>query len=95
MDLTFCISYDNDFEKAKSIINEVAAKEPLILSDPAGTVRLSKHGDSSLEICSKFWCKTADYWDVYFNLTEAVKKAFDENGIEIPFNQLDVHVKNN
>lgn len=95
VDLTFCISYDNDFEKAKSIINEVAAKEPLILSDPAGTVRLSKHGDSSLEICSKFWCKTADYWDVYFNLTEAVKKAFDENGIEIPFNQLDVHVKNN
>ena len=95
VDLTFCISYDNDFEKAKSIINEVAAKEPLILSDPAGTVRLSKHGDSSLEICSKFWCKTANYWDVYFNLTEAVKKAFDENGIEIPFNQLDVHVKNN
>jgi len=47
-----------------------------------------------LVIAAKFWCKTADYWTVYFNVLEAVKKAFDANGIEIPFNQLDVHVKN-
>lgn len=94
VDLTFCIAYSNDFEKAKQIISDVAAKEERILTDPAGTVRLSKHGESSLEICAKFWCKNSDYWDVYFNLTENVKKAFDENGIEIPFNQLDVHVKN-
>lgn len=41
------------------------------------------------------WCKTADYWTVYFDMLESVKKAFDENGIEIPFNQLDVHMKEN
>ena len=55
---------------------------------------MNSHGDSAIVIAAKFWCKNADYWTVYFNMTENVKKAFDENGIEIPFNQLDVHVKN-
>lgn len=57
-------------------------------------VRMDSHGDSAIVIAAKFRCTNADYRTVYFNMTENVKKAFDENGIEIPFNQLDVHVKN-
>lgn len=94
VDFTFSIAYTDDFEKAKSIILGVAENEPLILKDPAGLVRMQSHGDSAIMIAAKFWCKNADYWTVYFDITEGVKKAFDENGIEIPFNQLDVHVKN-
>lgn len=94
VDLSFSIAYSADFEKAQKIILDVAAKEELILKDPATTVRMSSQGESAIVLTAKYWCKTSDYWDVYFNMNEAVKKAFDENGIEIPFNQLDVHVKN-
>ncbi len=94
VDLDFSIAYDADFDKACAIIKEIADNEPLILKLPEGTVRMSAHGDSAIVVTAKFWCKTDDYWTIYFNLLEAVKKAFDANGIEIPFNQLDVHVKN-
>lgn len=93
VDLTYSIGYSSDFNKAQSIITELAEKEPLILKEPKGTVRMSSHGESAINIAAKFWCKKADYWTVVFNMNEAVKKAFDENGVEIPFNQLDVHVK--
>lgn len=93
VDLTFSISYKDDFEKAQKLIFRAAENENLILKDPAGTVRMSSHGESAIVIAAKFWCKNGDYWTVYFNMTEAVKKSFDENGVEIPFNQLDVHVK--
>ena len=93
VDLTFSISYKDDFEKAQKLIFQAAEGEDLILKNPAGTVRMLSHGESAIVIAAKFWCKNADYWTVYFNMTEAVKKAFDENGVEIPFNQLDVHVK--
>lgn len=94
VDLSFSIAYSDDFTKAQKIILDVAANESLILKDPEGTVRMSAHADSAIVISAKFWCKNADYWTVFFDMTENVKKAFDENGIEIPFNQLDVHVKN-
>ena len=94
VDLSFSIAYSDDFAKARQIILDVAAKDELILKDPDCLVRMNSHGDSAIVIAAKFWCKNADYWTVYFNMTENVKKAFDENGIEIPFNQLDVHVKN-
>ena len=94
VDLSLSIAYSDDFAKARQIILDVAAKDELILKDPDCLVRMNSHGDSAIVIAAKFWCKNADYWTVYFNMTENVKKAFDENGIEIPFNQLDVHVKN-
>lgn len=94
VDFDFSIAYNADFDKACELIKEIADNEPLVLKLPAGMVRMSAHGDSAIVIAAKFWCKTADYWTVYFNVLEAVKKAFDANGIEIPFNQLDVHVRN-
>ena len=94
VDLTFYVSYDADFVQAEKVILQVAEKNEKILKNPAGSARVSKHGDSSIEISSKFWCKSENYWDVYFDMLEQVKTAFDEEHIEVPYNQLDVHVKN-
>ena len=57
-------------------------------------VRVSEHGASSINLVTRVWVKRADYWTVNFDILEAVKAAFDKEGVEIPFNQLDVHVKN-
>ena len=65
-----------------------------VLKDPAPSVRMSEQGDSSINLTLKVWVLNGDYWDVKFDLLEAAKKAFDENHIEIPYNQLDVHIKN-
>lgn len=93
VDITFSIGYANDFEEAKSIISSIIEAHELALKDPAPFVRVSEHGASSVNIVTRVWVKSADYWTVHFDLLESVKKAFDEKGIEIPFNQLDVHVK--
>lgn len=92
VDLKFSISYSDDFEKAKAIIADVCAQNELILKDPEPSIRVSAQSASSIDISAKVWCKNADYWTVNFDMLENVKKAFDENGITIPFNQLDVHV---
>ena len=94
VDLIFCVSYSNDIEKVKSVILAAAAENELVLKDPEPFVRLIKHGESSLDFTCRVWCSGSDYWTVYFDLTEAVKKAFDANGITVPFPQMDVHIKN-
>lgn len=94
VDLTFSISYSNDFEKAKKIILDLCEAHELILKDPAPFVRVSEHSASSITLVTRVWTKQADYWQVNFDLLESVKTEFDKNGIEIPFDQLDVHVKN-
>lgn len=93
VDLTFSVSYADDFEKAKSVIKCVCDRDELILKDPAVQIRVASQSASSIDIVTKAWCKNEDYWTVNYNLVENVKTAFDENGISIPFNQLDVHVK--
>lgn len=92
VDLKFTTSYDADIDTVKSILTKVAENHPLALKDPAPFVRLSEHSDSALTYTVRIWCKNEDYWDVYFDTTEKVKKSFDENGIEIPYPQLDVHM---
>lgn len=94
VDLNFSIAYESDFDKAKAIISDLCEKHELVLKDPAPFVRVSEHAASSLNIVTRVWVKSADYWTVNFDLVEGVKKAFDEQGIEIPYNKLDVHVKN-
>lgn len=94
VDLTFSISYNNDFEKAKAIINEVFAAHALTIKEKAPTVRVIAHNASSIDIVARAWAKSSDYWTVYFDVLETVKTEFDKNEIEIPYNQLDVHVKN-
>ena len=94
VDIEFSISYDSDVEKAKELIASVAAAESKVLKDPEPFVRVISYDANSVKLVSRSWVSSADYWDVYFYLTENVRKAFDENGIRIPFNQVDVHIRN-
>ncbi len=95
VDLTFSISYNDDFSKAQEIILDVLNAHPMVLDDAAPQVRMLEHGESAIVICARAWCRTADYWDVYFDLNEQVREAFIANEIEIPYKQIDVHVKDN
>lgn len=94
VDLTFSVSYDSDIDRVRDILNSIASAHPLVLKDPAAAVVFTKQGDSALEFTVRAWAKNGDYWTVYFDINEAVKKAFDKMGIEIPYPQMDVHVKN-
>jgi small conductance mechanosensitive channel len=93
VDFTFSIDYTNDFEKAKALILAVCNSHKLVMSDPEPFVRMSEHGQSSINITARVWVKSGDYWTVKFDILEAVKETFDENNISIPYNQLDVHIK--
>lgn len=94
VDEVFSISYANDFGKAKRILSDLYENHPLVLKDPAIFIRVSEHGASSINITTRVWVKSGDYWTVKFDMLEAVKEKFDAEGIEIPFNQMDVHIKN-
>ena len=91
VDLTFTASYGDDTAAVKKALLDVCDRHPLILKDPAPFAKVSGHKDSAIEYTMRAWCKTNDYWDVYFDLFEQVKKTFDERGITIPFPQMDVH----
>ncbi|MBS2212334.1 mechanosensitive ion channel [Carboxylicivirga mesophila] len=94
VDFVFGIGYDDDIDKARNIIIEVASKQELIMKDPAIFVGVLEHGDSSINLVTRVWSKTSDYWTVYFYMMEFVKKEFDKQGISIPFPQRDVHLFN-
>ena len=95
IDIEFGISYEDDLEFAKSIIIKTAEKNPLILKEPIPPfARLMAHGEDSLIIRSEVWTNTENYWQVYYDMPEQVYKAFVENGISIPYRQMDIHIKN-
>ena len=95
VDFNFSIAYDADFNKAKSVVEDILKSHELVLDDPAPFVRMSKHAASSIDIVARAWVKSDDYWTVNFDVLESVKAEFDKYNIEIPFDQLDVHVKQN
>ena len=92
VEFIFSAAYGSNIEKVKSTILGVIAKHELVLPDPAPMVRLKEHGDSSLNFVTRVWVKSADYWTVTFDLNEQVLEAFEAQGIEVPFPQMDVHV---
>lgn len=92
LDLVFSIAYDDDIALAKKTVLEVIAKNELILSEPAPLVAVKEHGASSVNLACLIWCSADDYWNIYYYMQEAVKLAFDEKGISIPYGQLDVHI---
>ena len=92
VDIDFSVSYNNDFETVRKAILETAAADSRILKKPAPVVNMTSHGESAIIATSKVWVKSKDYFDVRFSLYEQVKKAFAEAGVEIPYNQLDVHI---
>lgn len=92
VDFVFGIGYEDDIDKAKSILNTLADNDSRVLKDPAKQIVLSELADSSVNFTVRLWVNTADYWGVYFDMHEAVKKSFDQQGISIPFPQQDVHM---
>ena len=92
VDLVAGIGYSDDIPKAKAVLERIAKEHELTLDDPAPMIELSNLGDSSVDFVVRPWVKTADYWRVYFDLTERIKMEFDKEGISIPFPQRDVHL---
>lgn len=92
LDLVFSIAYDDDIALAKETVLKVAAENKLVLTDPAPLVAVKEHGASSVNLACLIWCSADDYWTVYYYMQEAVKLAFDEKGISIPYGRLDVRV---
>jgi len=92
VDLVFGIGYGDDAEKAQRIMLEVLADNEMVLDDPEPVVRLHELADSSVNFVCRPWCRTDDYWDVYWDVTETVKQRFDAEGVSIPFPQRDVHI---
>ena len=91
VDLTFSVSYEEDVIRVKNVLKN----NELVLEEPEFFVGISMHGDSAINFIVKAWCKTEDYWTVYYDLLETVKIKFDEEGISIPYPQMDLHVKKN
>ncbi len=92
VDMVVGVSYDDDLDKVRATIQELIDAEERILEDPAPTIAVSALADSSVNFVVRPWVKTADYWGVMFDLTEAIKKRFDDEGISFPFPQQDVHL---
>ena len=92
VDLVIGVGYDADLKKTRDVISEVLAAHELVLDDPAPTVAVSELADSSVNLVVRPWTKTENYWDVYFDTTQAVKERLDAEGIVIPFPQRDIHL---
>ena len=92
VDLTFGISYSDDIDEAKAILHDVVEKHRACLKTPEPNIRVGALGESSVDLICRPWVRTDDYWDTYWDLTEIVKKRFDEAGITIPYPQRDLHM---
>ena len=93
LDLTVGIGYTSDIKKAKAILEKLYREDPQILQDQGVTVFVDQLADSAVILGARGWTATGDYWSARWRLTEQIKEEFDAAGIEIPFNQMDVHVK--
>jgi len=92
VDMLFGIGYGDDINKAKAVLERLAKEDDRVLQQPEPTIALSELADSSVNFVCRLWVNTPDYWGVFFDMHEKVKKAFDEEGISIPFPQQDVHI---
>lgn len=93
VDWVFSISYGDDYDKAKAVLKRLAAEDKRILKKPEVFIELLKLNNSSVDITVRAWVNTADYWCVYFSMNERVYKTFAAEGLNIPFPQVDVHMK--
>lgn len=92
VDLTFTVSYDDDPERVKEIMRQVIGAHPKALFTPEPFVRTTSLGESSVGYTLRVWCATEDYWDLYYDLLEQVRAAFDREGVELTYNHLNVHI---
>ena len=91
VDMTFGISYSDNIEQAEAVLEQLVQEHPKVLKHPEPTVKLHLLGESSVDFVVRPWVRPEDYWEVYWDITRAVKMRFDKEGISIPFPQRDVH----
>ena len=91
VDWTFGVEYGSDVEKVKACVNRILAADTRVLKDPAVFIALGALADSSVNVTVRAWVKSADYWDVFFDINQKVYEQFNAEGIEFPFPQLTVH----
>jgi small conductance mechanosensitive channel len=92
VDMSFGIGYGDDIDKAREVLRGLITSDARILKDPEYTLVVSALAESSVDFTVRVWVKKEDYWAVFFDMQEKVKKAFDKNGVSIPFPQRDVHL---
>lgn len=91
IDMVIGVGYGDDLQKTKKVLTDVVKSHKQVLAKPAPQIAVSELADSSVNFVVRPWVKTADYWDVCFELTEQIKERLDKEGISIPFPQRDVH----
>lgn len=92
VDMVIGVGYGDDLKKVREILEDILAKDDRFLEDPAPTIGVLELGDNSVNFAVRPWVKKEDYWGAYFDVTETVKRRFDEEGISIPYPQRDVHL---
>ena len=93
VDWVFSMAYGDDYDRAKAVLKELCAADPKIKETPEPFIELLKLNDSSVDLTVRAWVDSADYWPVFFAMNERVYKAFAQEGLHIPFPQMDVHLK--
>ena len=93
LDVVFSVSYSADLDEVSNVLMDVVRRSEAVLPEPAPEVHLSECANSSLNFTVRFWCKCSDYWKAYYFMLDEGKRALDRAGIEIPYPQMDVHVK--
>ncbi len=94
VDFTVGIAYGDDYDTAKNTLLEFVKDDPKIMDKEDNFIGLVALADSSVNLTLRVWCKSEDYWDVFFKMNERIYKEFGSKGLNIPFPQMDVHVKN-
>ncbi|MDY6853786.1 MAG: mechanosensitive ion channel [Thermodesulfobacteriota bacterium] len=92
VDIVAGVSYSDDLDKVRNVLEDILSSDDRVLKDPAPTIGVLELTDSSVNFAVRPWVKTADYWNVFFATQESIKKRFDAEGISIPFPQQDVHL---
>ncbi len=92
VDIVASVSYNDDIDKVKQVLSDIVSGDERVLAEPAPTIAVLSLGDSSVDFAVRPWVRTGDYWGVFFDMQETIKKSFDAEGITIPFPQQDVHL---
>ncbi len=94
LDMTVTVRYSDDTEKTKAVIKDLISTYPEVLKDPAPVIEIGSYNDSSIAIYVRPWVSPSDYWNVYWRFNADILKTLRANGIDMPYNQMDVHLVN-
>lgn len=92
VEMALGIAYESDLDAARKVVLDVVQQHPLTMAEPAAEILVQNHGTDAIELLLRVWCKSTDYWTVYYDLMEQTKRAFDSNAIEIPYHKVEVHL---